>query len=93
MKRPILQMQEIPYDDPESRCMFRPGPKKPFVATPAALAMYPEALSRCLRQLHQLAVEKNGLAYFQIFDDPDKPEGLWFMEDGQAITALLPSDY
>ena len=93
MKKPILQMQEIPYNDPESRYMFRPGPKKPFFATPAALAMYPEALSRCLRQLYALALKENGLDYFQVFEDPDKPESLWFMEDDQAITALLPSDH
>jgi hypothetical protein len=93
MKKPILQIQEIPYDDPESRCMFRPGPKKQFVATPAAIAMYPEAICRCLRQLQELAVKKNGLDYFQVFEDPDKPEGLWFMEDDQAVTALLPSDH
>jgi hypothetical protein len=48
MKKPILIMQEIPYDDPQSRHMFRPGPKKQFVATPATLAMYPEAICRCL---------------------------------------------
>jgi hypothetical protein len=93
MKKPILQTQEIPYSDPESRYMFRPGPKKQFVATPAALAMYPEAIGRCLAQLQALAARKNGLDYFQVFEDPDKPESLWFMEDGQAITALLPSDH
>ncbi len=86
-------MQEIPYDDPESRCMFRPGADKPFVATPAAIAMYAEAIGRCLTQLQELAAKKNGLEYLQVFDDPDKPESLWFMEDGEAITALLPSDH
>jgi hypothetical protein len=93
VKKPILKRQEIPYDDPESRCMFRPGPTKQLVATPAALAMYPEAIGRCLAQLQELAAKKNGLDYFQVFDDPDKPESLWFMEDGCAITALLPSDH
>ena len=73
--------------------MFRPGPTKQLVATPAALAMYPEAIGRCLAQLQELAAKKNGLDYFQVFDDPDKPESLWFMEDGCAITALLPSDH
>ena len=73
--------------------MFRPGPTKQLVATPAALAMYPEAIGRCLAQLQELAAKKNGLDYFQVFDDPDKPESLWFMEDDLAITALLPSDH
>ena len=88
-----LYDQEIPYDDPESPCMFRPGPKKPLVATPAALAMYDEAIGLCLAELQELAAQKNGLDYVQVFDDPDKPESLWFMDDGQAITALLPSDH
>ncbi len=89
---PILKIQEIPYVDPESRYMFRPGPGKKFVATPTALALYGEAICGCLTKLQERAAEKNGLDYWQEFDDPDKPEGLWFMEDGCAITALLPSD-
>ena len=95
MDKPILKVQEIPYDDPDSRYMFQPSPQKPFVTTPAAIAMYRNAISRCLSQLQQLAVEKNGLDYLQVFEDPDKSEGLWFMEDddGGAITALLPSDH
>jgi hypothetical protein len=93
MDNPVLQIQEIPYDDPESRYMFRPGPGKQFVATPAAIAMYPEAICRCLTKLQELAAKKNGLDYLQMFDDPDKSESLWFMEDEQAITALLPSDH
>ena len=95
MDKPILQVQEISYDDPDSRYMFQPSPQKPFVTTPAAIAMYRDAIGRCLSQLQQLAVEKNGLDYLQVFEDPDKPEGLWFMEDddGGAITALLPSDH
>lgn len=93
MDKPVLKIQEIPYDDPESRCMFRPGPEKQFVATPAAIALYREAIYHCLMELQQLAAKENGLDYLQVFDDPDKPERLWFMEDDLAITALLPSDH
>ena len=95
MENPILKVQEIPYDHPDSQYMFQPGPEKPFVATPAAIELYRDAIFRCLVKIQTLAVEKNGLDYLQVFDDPDKPEALWFMEDdpGGAITALLPSDY
>ena len=95
MEKPILKVQEIPYDHPDSRYMFQPGSEKPFLATPAAIAVYRAAIYDCLTRLQALAREKNGLDYLQVFDDPDRPEGLWFMEDdeGGAITALLPSDY
>ena len=95
MKSPILKAQEIPFDDPESVNMFQPGPDKPFLATPAAIEMYRSQIHACLSQLQQLAQEKQGIDYLQVFDDPDKPEALWFIEDGPggAITALLPSDH
>jgi hypothetical protein len=95
MKMPILKIQEIPFDHPESTYMFQPGPEKPFLATPAAIAIYREQIHACLTQLQSLAQEKQGLDYLQVFDDPDKSEPLWFMDDGDggAITALLPSDH
>lgn len=95
MENPVLKVQEIPYDHPDSRNFFQPSAEKPFVATQAAIAMYRHAILRCLMQLQTLAREKNGIDYLQVFDDPDRPEALWFIEDddGGAITALLPSDY
>jgi hypothetical protein len=93
MKQPILTVQEIPFEDPESHYMFQPGPGKPFVATPAALSLYCDAVYRCLVELQVLARKKGGQDYFQIFEDPDTPQALWFMEDETAITALLPSDH
>lgn len=95
METPILKVQEIPFDHPDSTCMFRPGPDKPFLATPAAIALYREAIHRCLTRLQELAAGKSGLDYLQVFEDPEKPEPLWLIEDGDggAITALLPSDY
>lgn len=95
METPIIKVQEIPYDHPDSRYMFQPGPEKPFLGTPAAIAMYRDAIYRCLMQLQDLARRYDGLDYLQVFEDPDKDEALWFIEDdtGGAITALLPSDY
>lgn len=96
MERSILKVQEIPYDHPDSVFMFQPGPEKPFVATPPAIAMYQhDTIVACLGVLRELADRYQGLDYLQVFDDPDKPESLWFIEDGAggAITALLPSDY
>ena len=92
---PILKLQEIPFDDPRSCYMFQPSDEKPFLVTAAAVNMYRESIRHCLNRLQRLAKEKGGLDYLQVFDDPDRPEGLWFIEDddGGAITALLPSDH
>jgi hypothetical protein len=93
---PVLKPQEIPLDDPDSTCMFAPSAEKPFVATSAAIAMHShETILACWRVLQAKAHEHNGLDYLQVFEDPTKPESLWFIEDGEggAITALLPSDY
>ena len=95
MSLPTLKPQEIPFDDPRSDCFFHPSDAKPFLATPAALAAYGDAIFPCLGVLQRLAKEHGGLDYLQVFTDPSKPEALWFIEDGDggAITALLPSDY
>lgn len=95
MHTPTLKMQEIPFTNPASHYRFMPSTDKPFVATPAAIEHYGDAIWPCLRQLQTLADEQNGIDYLQVFEDPSKPEPLWFIEDdaGGAITALLPSDY
>ena len=88
--------QEIPLDDPQSNCSFKPTATKPFVATPAALEMYGLlAITVCLLELQKKAARHGGLDYLQVFEDPSKSEKLWLIEDGEggAITALLPSDY
>jgi hypothetical protein len=93
---PILKPQEISLDDPDSMCMFVPGPDKPFLATRAAIALYSqETILACWQILRQKADEHQGLDYLQVFEHPAKSESLWFIEDGEggAITALLPSDY
>lgn len=96
LRIPELQEQEIPLDHPESVNLFLPSPDKPFVATPAAIALYThEAIIACLRVLRTKADAHGGLDYLQVFADPDQPENLWFIEDGPGgcITALLPSDH
>lgn len=93
---PELQPQEIPFDSPESANYFLPCPDKPFTATPAAIELYTaETIVACLRVLRAKADEQQGLDYLQVFRSGDKPEDLWFIEDGEGgcITALLPSDY
>jgi hypothetical protein len=96
MERPVLRQQEIPYDHPDSRYMFQQTAEKPFVATRPAIALYQQdTILACLHLLRDLADRYQGLDYLQVFEDPDKEEALWFIEDdaGGAITALLPSDY
>jgi hypothetical protein len=95
MTSPTLKPQEIPFDDSRSVCFFQPTTRKPFVATPAAIDAYGNAILPSLAVLQRLAKEHEGIDYLQVFTDPTKPEPLWFIEDGDggAITALLPSDY
>lgn len=93
---PKLQVQEIPLDHADSCNMFLPSPRKPLLATPAAIELYSlDVIRACLRVLHEQAERHEGLDYLQVFADPTKAENLWFIEDGEggAITALLPSDY
>ena len=91
---PTLKQQEIPFDHPDSKNFFQPG-AKPLLTTPAALELYGDAIPHCLTILQALACLHNGIDSLQVFEDPSKPDALWFIEDGDggAITALLPSDY
>lgn len=76
--------------------MFRSGPDKPFVATPAAIELYSnEMIIACWQVLRGKADQHGGLDYLQVFESDDHDENLWFIEDGPggAITALLPGDY
>lgn len=91
-----LKPQEIPFDAPGSCFRFQPSSVKPFVATSEAVAMYGQiVIAECLMRLQALVREHNGIDYLQVFECSEKPEPLWFIEDGDggAITALLPSDY
>jgi hypothetical protein len=97
MSSPTLKPQEIPFDDEQSHYRFEPSAAKPFVATTAAIDAYGPVILPCLAHLQALAIRHKGLDYLQVFEDPSKPEPLWFIDDGEgeggAITALLPSDY
>lgn len=91
-----LKPQEIALDHPNSCNTFRPSARKPFVATPAAIAAFGEAeIIQCLDSLQQKARDHEGLDYLQVFEEAGSDRRLWFIEDGDggAITALLPSDY
>lgn len=89
-----LKEQEISYDHPHSSFMFT----KQFVATQNAFRIFGiEVLLAALRRLQAKARKHNGLDYLQVFQNLCKLEfegkDLWFIEDGVAVTALLPEDY
>ena len=91
---PTLQPQEIPLDHPDSNNMFLPTAEKPLVATQPAIAMYSQSvIFACLTVLSQKADEHGGLDYLQVFESNQHAENLWFIENNEAITSLLPSDY
>ena len=92
MQNLILKVQEIPLDSPESNNHFTPSAGKPFVATPDAIAAYgQETIMACLRVLQNEAKRHDGLDYLQVFDDPEKPEALWFIEDGTGGAMTPPT--
>ena len=92
--RPVLKQQEVPFDSPESINLFQPAPNKPFVATPTTIGEYSqEVILDCLRVLQGVAEEHQGADYLQVFDDPNKSEALWIIENSESITGLLPSEY
>lgn len=83
-----LKMQEIPFDHPDSRCMF----DSQFVATTGALRMHgADAIARRLQELQKLAEERKGLDYLQVFRLPSGR--LWIIDSDQYVTALLPDEY
>ena len=89
-----LKEQEIPYEDPHSRFMF----EKQFVATRNAMHVFgAEVLFACLLRVQEEAQRRKGLDYLQVFENLCKIDfdgkNLWFIEDGVAVTALLPEDY
>ena len=90
---PILKVQVVPFDHPDSVNMFT---EKPLYVTPAAIKEYTrETIIACLKLLQDQAKIHRGIDHFQVFasPEPSKPD-LWFInEDGGAIAVLLPSDY
>ncbi len=99
MERPILRLQEIPFDHSDSNNFFQPTADKPFVVTFPALEVYSqETMKKCLTLLQEQAEQQNGLDFIQVFDDPERRSPLWIIEEQVddtrgKITALLPEDY
>jgi len=63
-----------------------------FIATRAAIDKFGEAVVVAAHIMLQKQVkQKGGLDYLQVFDiDGEK---LWFIDDVNHVTCLLPSDY
>jgi hypothetical protein len=95
LKRPILKQQEIPYDHPDSSCMFDPDAEDLAVAiTPAAKAIYNDYAYELLAVLTALAKRHNGLDRLQIFMSQDpQVEDLWVEQGHDAIVFHLPSEH
>ncbi len=83
-----LQKQEISFEHPDSRCMF----DGPFYSTSGVLEVHgADTIARCHLELQQLAGERNGLDYLQVFCLPSGK--LWLIDSGHYVTALLPDEY
>jgi len=88
-----LKPQELAADHPDATFKFQPRNDLPFVATTAALAIYSlDEIVWMLTRVRDLARERNGLDYLQVFETT-RSSHLWFIENSESITALLPSDY
>lgn len=88
----VQKVQEIPLDHRDSRFFFR----KRLVATRAAFDTFgPFEILAQYFFLQEQAERCKGLDYLQVFEDQANPDGpkLWFIEDAEFVTALLPSDY
>lgn len=85
-----LMPQETPLEDPRSSCMFQ----KCFVATPGAVETFGSGvILSCLFELQDLARRHGGRQYLQVYENARGETSLWFIEDDQAVTALLPNEY
>lgn len=63
-----------------------------FVATSNAINKFgPEVIAAAHIILHKKVKEKGGLDYLQVFEIDG--ERLWFIDDVDHVTALLPEDY
>jgi hypothetical protein len=88
-----LQSQEIPLHDVNSRFRFDLLEKQ-LVGTRGAIEEFGAGVIQdCVELLGRRAKEYDGLDYLQVFTIGPAKKNLWFIEDGQTITALLPSEY
>ena len=95
LMRPILKQQEIPYDHPDSKCMFDPEADDLAVAiTPGAKAIYNDYAYELLAVLTDLAKRRRGLDRLQIFMSQDQSvEDLWVEQGYDAIVFHLTSEH
>ena len=88
------QPQEIPLDVDQSRHRFELCAEKIVLTTASVERELGGVIAlQCLLRLSMFAKLQQGLDYLQVFKVEGSPENLWVIEDGEAITALLPSDY
>lgn len=87
----LLQPQEPPLDHPDSHCRFQGE----LVSTPGALREFGVFLIVACHMLLKIKADQHdGIDYLQVFTDPkDGSRKLWFIDDGEHVTALLPEDY
>ncbi len=89
----LWQEQEPPFDHPDSNWRFRLDGSKPVVATRnATVEFMRDEITEVLELLQQKAIEHDGLVYLQTFKD-ETGRRLWVIENEEAVTALLPSNY
>ncbi len=86
--------QEIPLDNDRSKYNFQLCGDKTVLTTASLERELGGVIGlQCLLRLQMFAKLHQGLDYLQVFQVEDANENLWVIEDGVAITALLPSDY
>lgn len=86
-----MKPQDIPSDDPESRS-FLAMQSRPILTTPIALDVFTSAeLERVLVILEKKARSARGLDYLAVFESGNRT--LFVVDDGHAVTLMLPSDY
>ena len=94
LRKIVHQAQEIPLDSDRSRFEFRLHCDKLVLRTAAVEREFGDVIPwQCFLRLQIFAEQNHGLDYVQIFKIDQSKVNLWVIEDGQAITALLPSDY
>ena len=88
------QPQEIPLDQEYSKYRFDLCGEKAIATTAAVERELGGVVAlQSLLRLNMFAKLHQGLDYLQVFKVEGSRENLWVIEDGNVITALLPSDY
>lgn len=94
MRTIVHKPQETPLDSVQSRHRFELCGDKAILTTAAVERELGGVVAlQSLMRLEMFAKLNDGLDYLQVFDVEDFDQNLWVIEDGEAITALLPSDY